>query len=565
VTTVAQATDARPVAPRRLPWRTVPGAVALLALLYALVIGLGDARAASGSDAGGKLATVVVMADQRTLVPDVGYWAEAQDPDGDFHPLWNTAPVGDRWVQATSLPFVAAAVPLYRLAGPAGTLVLTALGGVLAAVAARILSRRLHGGEGWAAFWLVGAAGPALFYAGDFWEHDPALGLALLAVALALDDEAGAPRALLAGLAAGLAVVLRAEMLLYGLAFVGATLLVGAERRRTLADRRRLTLLVVGVAVPLLANALVERALLSHGVRDGRAADSLAGTANQGGSRLIDAAVTSVGLFPDDRGLALLLGALLVGSLLVVGAHLAAPTRVSERAAAVGIVVAVGLYGFRFSSGPGFAPGFLVVAPLAAVGVFAARSPKERVVLGTALGALPLVWATAWIGNHLSQWGGRYLLLSGALLTVLGVGRLQQVGWRRPAAVAMVGCAIAVSAIGAAWHVERTRTVADAVASIEELPEDVVVISDLEHLGRQGGAWYGDHRWLRTATPGEVAPAAAVARAAGVSELAVVQLAAPGEDEPTSPALAGYRAVGVTERVPLLEGQQLVVQRYEAG
>lgn len=562
MTIVAEATDARASGVRRPPWRTVPGAVLLLAALYALVIGAGDARAASGSDAGGKLATVVVMAEQGTLVPDVGYWAEAEDPAGDFHPLYNTTAVGDRWVQATSLPFVVAAVPLHRLGGAAATLVLPALGGIVAALAARRLSRVLHGGDGWAAFWLVGAAGPALFYAGDFWEHAPALGLALLAVALALDDRQGARRAVLTGIVAGLAVVLRAEMLLYGLAFVTASLLVGSERRRLLGDARRAVLTAAGAAVPVGVNLLVERALVEQGVRDARAAESLAGTATQAGSRLTDAALTSFGLFPDDRGSALLLGALLVGCLLVVGAHLAAPARVGTGVAAVAMVLVVALYTFRFASGPGFAPGFAVVAPLAAVGVFVARRPKERVVLGTALGALPLVWLTAWSGNHLAQWGGRYLLLSGALLTVLAVGRFHEVGWRHPAVVVTVGCAVAVALIGATWHVDRTRVVAEAVSSIEARPDDVVVISDLGHLGREGGAWYGDHRWLRVPAGANIAAAAAVAREAGARELAVVQVAQPGADEPRAPALAGYRVIGPPERVPFLVGQVLVVRRY---
>ncbi|MCB1015576.1 MAG: hypothetical protein KDB10_10725 [Acidimicrobiales bacterium] len=550
--------------PLRAPWRTLPGALVLLAALCALVIGLGRPGAGSGSDAGGKLATVVVMADEGTLVPDVGYWAEGQDPDGDHHPLWNTTAVGDRWVQATSLPFVAAALPLYATAGAAGALVLPVLGCLLAALAARHLARVLHGGEGWAAFWLVGAAGPALFYAGDFWEHAPALGLGLLAVASALDDDARPARALLTGVAAGLAVVLRAEMLLYGVAFVGATLVVGAERRRVLAERTRLVLTVVGAAVPVLANAVVERALLADGVRDGRAAESIAGTAGRAGSRVTDAALTSVGLFPDDRAHALLVGGLLVGSLLVLGARLAWPEWVSARATLVAGVVAASLYALRLSSGPGFVPGFLVVAPFAAAGVFGARSPKERVVLGTALGVLPLVWATAWTGNHLAQWGGRYLLLSGALLTVLAVGVAERVGWRRPAMVALATLTVVVAGFGVAWHVERTRTVGDAVAAIESRPDDVVVISDLGHLGREAGAWYGDHRWLRTAEPGGIEAAAAVARAAGAGDLAVVQVAPSGGDEPAAPALGGYEPAGAPQRIPYLVGEVLVVQRYRA-
>ena len=561
-----EATEARPdgaARPRRRPWCTVPGAVLLLLALYALVIALGDPRAASGSDAGGKLATVVVMADHGTLVPDVGYWAAEQDPDGDHHPLWNTTRVGDDWVQATSLPFVAAAVPLYRLAGPFGALLLPMLGGVVAALGARRLSRLLHGDEGWAAFWLVGAAGPALFYAGDFWEHAPALGLALLAVSLALEDDERLTRAAVTGLLAGVAVVLRAEVVLYGIAFVGATLLVADERRRVLAQWRRVVVMAVAAAVPVVANAVLERALLSGGVRDGRAADSLAGTAGHASSRVTDAALTSVGLFTDERGAALLLGGVLVLTLAVVGLHLRSPDLVGERVALLAIVVAAGFYALRFSTGPGFVPGFAVAVPLAAVGVFAARSAKERVVLGTALGALPLVWATAWSGNHVAQWGGRYLLLSGALLTVLAVGAMERAGWRRPAVVGILGLTVVAAAVGAAWHIERTRTVGAAAEAIEGLPADVVVVTDLGHLGREAGAWYPDHRWLRTVEAGEFASTAAVARAAGATGLAVVQVAEAGEPEPESPALAGYRPVGTVERIPFLVGAHLVLQRYE--
>ena len=553
---------------RRPPWRTVPGALVILLLGYVLVIALGDARAFSGSDAGGKLATVAVMADRGTLVPDVGYWAEEADPAGRHHPLWNTTAMGDHWVQATSLPFVVAAVPLYALGGPAGALVLPVAGGLLAAVAARRLSRLLDGSEGWAAFWLVGAAGPALFYAGDFWEHAPALGVALLAIALALEDDrspeprAGTGRRVAAGLLAGVAVVLRAEMALYGVAFIAATLAVGPERRRWSAAPRRLLGLGLAAALPVLANGIAERLLLADGVRDGRAAESLSGTGAHASSRATDALVTSVGLFPDDRPLALALGTVLVAALLVVGAHLARPALVSERAAIVAGAVAGLLYLFRFSSGPGFAPGFVVAAPLAAVGVFAADSPKARVLLGTALGALPLVWLTAWSGNHLAQWGGRYLLLSGALLTILAVGAAHRVGWGRPPVVLVLALTVCVALLGAAWHIERTRTIARAVAVVEDRPVDVVLLSDAPHLARDAGAWYGDHRWLRTDRPGGVAATAATARQAGADDLATVQVVAAGAPEPSAPTLAGFRLVGTPERVPYLLGEHLLVRRY---
>lgn len=547
---------------RRRPWRSTGPALALLALLYVAVIVAGDARAASGSDAGGKLATVAVMAEHGTVDPDLGYWAEATDPDGRYHPLWNTVAIGDRWIQATSLPFVVAATPLYALAGPHGALLLPVLGGLVAALAARRLSHQLHGGEGWAAFWLVGAAGPALFYAGDFWEHAPALGLALLAISLALDAE-DPWRAALAGLCGGVAVVLRAEMLLYGVALGVSCLAVAEERRRWLRRPRLVASLVAGAAVPVLANAMLERLLLDGGVRDARAAESVASGGHEAATRVVDALVTSFGLFPSDDPVALAYGAALVGCLIVAAVHLARPASVTERAA-VGALVGAGLlYAFRFVGGPGFVPGFLVVVPLAVVGATVHRTPRQRVVLGTAIGVLPLVWLLAWSGNHLAQWGGRYLLLSGALLCVLAVGACDRVGWRRPPVVAFVGLTVAVALVGATWHVQRTRTVADAVATIEQLPDDVVVLSTLGHLGREGGDWYGDHRWLRADRARDLAPAAATARAAGADRVAVVLVVPAGEVETSIPTLDGFRRDGEAVRAPYLGGQHLLVVPYE--
>ncbi len=77
-------------------------ALALLAVgLVALAVAwLGDPRAASFSDAGGRLATTKVMADSGSWVPDLGYWAGAVDPTGNHHadPLRTAArrPVGRR-------------------------------------------------------------------------------------------------------------------------------------------------------------------------------------------------------------------------------------------------------------------------------------------------------------------------------------------------------------------------------------------------------------------------------------------------------------------------------------
>ena len=69
------------------------------------------------------------------------------------------------------------------------------LGAVLCAFAARALARRLGGGDGWAAFWIIGLASPVAIYALDFWEHTLGLALMLWGVVLSA-RRARAPRRL---------------------------------------------------------------------------------------------------------------------------------------------------------------------------------------------------------------------------------------------------------------------------------------------------------------------------------------------------------------------------------
>lgn len=550
-------------APSRRRSSGVLPVLALAALALGVIL-LGDARTASGSDAGGKLATVVAMAEQGSWTPDLGYWAEATDPDGLHHPLWHTEHRGDQWVQATSIPFVVAARPLLDLGGPLATLAIPVGGCLLAAVAARRMDRVLNGGDGWAAFWLVGAAGPALFYAGDFWEHAPALGLALLAVGLALDAETPS-RGAIVGFAAGLAVVLRAEMLLYGGVFVLASLCVGAERRRWTARPRVVVAVVSAAGVALLLNTLVERLVLDEGVRAARAGSTVSSAGAGLSGRVTDAVVTSVGLFAGDDPTVLLCGALFVGCLLVVAARAVWPEVVSGRIAVAAGTVAGLLVLLRFSVGLGFVPGAFAAVPLAALGALSARQPREQVLAATALGALPLVWLLAWQGNHIAQWGGRYLLLSGALLTVLAVGEARRAGWRRPPVLFLTGLTVLMAGFGLAWHVQRTDRVAAAVERMEAVAGDVVIVTDMVHLGREGGAWYGDHRWLRTADDGVLADAVQAAVDAGATDVRVVELVTSGAAVGDDHLPSGLVPTGPEQRVRFVGGQELVVRDYRSG
>ena len=75
------------------------GALALALLFIGIlalgVAWLGDPRAASFSDAGGRLATVKTMAENHTWTPDLGYWASGIDPTGLHHPILFAYPRGD--------------------------------------------------------------------------------------------------------------------------------------------------------------------------------------------------------------------------------------------------------------------------------------------------------------------------------------------------------------------------------------------------------------------------------------------------------------------------------------
>ena len=150
VTTLARPPATRPTRPA-----LVVGAMLLLLAVYALLSLANDPRGTLGSDTGGKLATLEMMDRTGSLQPDVGYWAADLDPQGRLHPLWYTSPVGDQWINVTTLPMLVAASPLYDLGGPRAVLLLPMLGAAFAALAARALARRVGGGDGWWAFWVV--------------------------------------------------------------------------------------------------------------------------------------------------------------------------------------------------------------------------------------------------------------------------------------------------------------------------------------------------------------------------------------------------------------------------
>ena len=531
-------------------------AAALLLAIYGALSLLSDPRGYLGTDTGGKVATLKVMDERGRLDPDIGYWAERWDPDGRFHPLYYTSHLGDRWVNVTTLPALYAAYPLYRLGGYRLALLVPMLGSVAAALAARSLVRRLRpDGDGWLAFWLVGLASPLTVYALDFWEHS--LGVALIAWAAVLlvgvaFDQPSFARAALCGALLGLAATMRTEALVYVAVLVAATGIALLVRRTGIARSAAVGVaILVPVAVVWFANDVLERATVGEPIRATRAGGALT-EEETGVSRAEEAVLTATALQPSLEPASYVLGGALLG-LLVYAAVRSRPG--AEGPALIAMAGATALYLVRFSEGLGFVPGLVAATPVVAVAVArGARREAALLVSAVALVALPLVWALQYQGGASPQWAGRYILPSGFLLLVVGAASLGRLGAR--VRYGFVVLSVAVTAFGLAWLVQRSHEVASASASLARRPEPVIV-SRIHHLAREGGAFYGEKRWLTAISDSDVAAAVAVAEQAGFARVAVVDLAAARRPHD----IPGWRRAG-TDRLMFLAGVDVEVTSF---
>lgn len=491
-------------------------AVVLFALYMLLSFG-NDTRGFLGTDTGGKVATLRVMHAHHTTDPDLGYWAQRWDPNGTLHPLYYTNKIGKRWVNVTTLPALYAALPLYDAFGYRGALVVPMLGAVACALGAAALARRFGARDGRIAFWVVGLASPVTIYALDFWEHS--VGLALMAWALVLLlDVAERRRALLyalgAGLLLGAAATMRTEALAYG-AVATAIVCLYTVRREIRYAVALGALVTAGLAVPLVANLALERAVLGSSLRAERATGTVSLAAASGAAnRVEEAGVTSLSLNGDGEPATLLIGAV------AVGAIAAAALRRDWRL----LLVPAALYLVRALSSFGFVPGFLMAAPIGAVGLALGwrRGPPARLAGAAAVLALPVVWATQFTGGAAPQWGGRYVLLTSLVLGVLGIASLDEVG--RAVRVGVVALAVAVTAFGLGWMQQRTHDVAKSAQQLERLPEPILV-SRIAHLVREGGAVHDMRRWLTALSAADLRRVAVIADATGADRIAVVDFA----------------------------------------
>lgn len=522
-------TEPRTPARRVIAWLQVPWrACAVLLVVYVALAGFNDPRGALLADSGGKLATMRVIEQRGALDPDLGYWAAAEDPSGELHPLHYTKRVGDGFVQATTLPMIVASAPLYDVGGTRAALALPMIGGVLVALAARALARRLGGGAGagWTAFWVIGLTSPVVLYATSFWEHSLGLAAMLWAITFTVDvvDGRGSSwRAVAVGVLFGAAITMRGEALVYAVitaAVAGVTMLLRRQQWSRIVGAASGS--IAGLAAVLVVNHALEVRVLGDAIRASgssgvatAARDTASGLADRVGEALV--ALTAVNGYT--TSLDTLVGAVIVASVCVGVFSLTEPRpRVAVAATAAGLAVV--LYAVRFGAGVGYVPGLLTACPLAAVGVVALVRRSAWWFLGLlALAPLPVVWLTQYAGTQRFQWGSRYALTSAVLLAVMAVVALRN---QRAALALAIGLTVLVTGFGLRFVAERTHSIGDGMAALVAR-DDEVLVSVEPHLLREGGDYYRTgRRWLTATTSAELDRAARIAVRRGAAELAVV-------------------------------------------
>lgn len=450
------------------------------------------------TDVGGKSIALEAMVQRGDWNPDIGYWLAESDPEGQLFPFDKTRLTTDgQWVNTTSLTMIYVARGFWELGGLRAALMVPMIGSIVAALSAGGIERRLDpAADGAISTWLVGMATPAFVYALDFWEHSLALGLLGVATLKVIDlTEPGAKltTAIVGGLCYGFAATMRQEAMVY--AFVAGLVLLGVLATRfdvKTSLKRAFTLGASGVAV-LVGYTLLEIQLMGEPFRSSRgvaaASEEIKWTRHVGA-----AAITTLGPLDGSDIAAIAVGGLLVGSLCWV-AHLVMTKQYSRFAIQCASVLWVSYFLALMFRGPSFVPGLGPTTPLAVIGLVAALHSRRWFFLALALCPMPLVWLTGYPSGSIIQWGGRYQLLSGLVLTTLAVSLLKNSQPKLLAVVALVG--LLVTGFGVTWVGVRSERVARQWEVLDEVTtEDEVVIWRDQVVAREAGAVAYGRRWL---------------------------------------------------------------------
>jgi hypothetical protein len=236
----------RALGPRRLVLALAAAALVVWVLGFAT-------RGLLSGDSGVKLAQAHALWESHFATRALPYDHQL-DPAERFFPYGDFVRTVDGRRQGIySLTFTALTAPLVGLFGATGTLLLGLAGGLALLLGVDLLAGRLGlspPARVAAALITVGLT-PVLLYSAQLAEHTPAVGLAVIALALVLPDPAGRVRPLLAGVLVAFAATLRAECYL-AVATIGLALIACPDA--TLRARlRRGALYLAGALAVLLA------------------------------------------------------------------------------------------------------------------------------------------------------------------------------------------------------------------------------------------------------------------------------------------------------------------------
>lgn len=471
---------------------------AMLFAIYVVVSLFTDPNGYLSTDVGGKTASLEAMVVRGDWDPDIGYWFEDADPDGEFYPFSHTTfTPNEQWVNTTSLTMIYPMRPLWAVGGARLALLIPILGAVATAMAAGALERRLNpNSTGTWSFWIVGLATPTFVYALDLWEHT--LGLAGMAIGVVavhdiINNRNPTRAAAIAGAGYGFAATMRQEALVYGL-IAGLLVTVMAVRRHSMrAALTRGMVMAVSTVAMLAAHTIVEYVSLGGPLRLQRSATTVA-SATGTVDRIRAIAATLFFPFNGDHPLSYGMGiALLVGIFWLTVDVLDDRDRFLPRLIVISSVVFCALFYLVF--GPRFVPGLVPTTPLAVVGVAAAWRLRSWFVLIVAVLPLPILFAVQFPAGAIPQWGGRYLLLTGLVLTVAAIALLRE--HHRSLLMGFAACGLAVTLFGVTWTEIRKDQVTDDWDTIEAVTEtdEVVVWRNFVDAREAGSVLIGE-RWL---------------------------------------------------------------------
>lgn len=477
--------------------------IGLLAVYWVLSLALSPEGYLS-TDVGGKTASLAAMEARGDWSTDLGYWAAETDPNGDVFPYAHTSNTEEGWwVNTSSLPMVMLARPLWMLGGGQLVLLLPMLSAVGAALIAGRLQSRLDGSSGVVATLLVGLATPLTVYALDFWEHTPGVFFMALGgwAALIAVERSTVRHALLAGAGFALAATMRQEALVYG--FGAGLVLCGAFvqklRRGDVTVGRAITTCgaMAFSAVGVLAASVVGE-ILYYGetLRSGRSAEAATATTSGVGERVSAGLVTALSPINAIHPLSYVLGSVLLAGLLwlAVSAERGDDLR---RPAIVSVIVSLVMLLRVARFGPTFIPGLIPTTVFAAAGAwFGLRRPSYRLMAALALVPVPIVFFTQYAAGAVPQWGGRYLLFTGYLLTILGCTALVKI--HKELFWTLVAAGVAVTATGVWFASIRTNLIEEDFDLIEAVSDGEVVVWYDPVIAREGGVNVIGQRWLTT-------------------------------------------------------------------